>query len=229
MHQIGLGNHINPLNSYTRETFSPYGSNFVFVEVGIACIDYKASQTDWPILVQSQQNEEGPREFEIPGTADNPSYIFYIGLRPLKHDPEVPRLSKTGNLVGGLGEGLVVAESLTSSIRFRPTPAVVVASPLAPSGRGLLLPPDDWRDVNPENGWAIAQMPGADPSLPSPMGEMPGWRPRLWNTNAAGTAVGTGMKSSHPKDPAIVVVEVWYMTMNKPVHDNLAVFSANWQ
>lgn len=204
--RLAPGNVINPSSGYAMEATVPYPKVSAFQFIGVGKVGQQPV-TNIPLYFPSRVNEYVPdKPFIVPGTATDTTYIYYIGMRVARND-----------IAGANGETLALAPAIGD-------PAFVY--PVAVTND--VIPVADLHEATPENGYATFQFPGADPSLPLPMGVTPGWAPSLWNLNAAQNALGTGIRSANPKEDAIIIVEICFCKGNRLVADEEAAYKGSW-
>lgn len=203
---LATGNVINPSDSFMNE-----GAQFVgkFRQVRTAAYAKVSNQLgrEFDLWIPSLMTDKPDRPFEVPGDSVDYKHIYFIGIRV---DDE---------LIGTNGDRLKLAENFNSTDAFFLPDAVTNGVlPKSPENAGTL------------NGYATAQIPAADPLLPKPLGIMPGWKPKLWCVNAAGTALGSGFKVKDPtKEAGYLIVEVCYITGSTWVVSKNSLFNADWQ
>lgn len=200
------GNMINPLYGYIHQGVEVYPKVIAHRIAAYAKIDH--TQVDWTLWVPSQMPETCDIPLVIPGSSKSTVYIYSIGMRVSKAD-----------LLGTNGEKLKIAET-PNGAGFSGFNGVLDVT----NGKIPISPERPYAS----DGYGIIQMPGADASLEAPLGEMPGWKPRLFNVTAGGTAFGSGIRSADPKKCGIVIVEICYLSVDQLVVSEEALFKSSW-
>ena len=202
------GNVVNPLDPFKGQGMLTSFKKIEHQAMAYAKIGIQ-TQTSWDLWIPSRHPETPDRPLIIPGNAKSSVYITFIGMRVSDAD-----------ILGTAGEKLKIADSVSGAgfSGFNNVFDVDNTSKLKISPDLALI----------SDGYGIAQLPGADASLPAPLGEMPGWSPKLFNVTAGGTALGNGMKSADPKKDAIIIVDIVWSTIDQLVISKEALLKGSW-